>query len=349
MARAGKESSRFMERAVYANLGKISDRTLVAPGKGLDNGVVSLGDGRVIILTTDPVSEIPGFGVETSAWLSVHLIASDYTTSGRDPEFAIFTYNFPETMGESERMTYVREVGVECGKLGVAIVGGHTGSYPGAGFTVIGSGTMMGLAREGGYVTPAMARVGDVITMTKHAAIEATASLALSFPAFVDAKTGKEEGRRAREMIRLCTTVEDARAARMVGLGPGGVSSMHDATEGGVLGALEEMAAASNRSFAVETSSIPVPSEVSQVCGAFGVHPLTTMGEGALLITCGPDNIGQLQREMRRKGIRLAEIGEVGKGRGLWLKEGRIKPKRFVPKRDGYWSAYERAAKGGLR
>ena len=349
MARTGKESGRFMDKAVYAHLGKSSNRTVVAPGKGLDNGVVSLGGGRVMIVTTDPISAIPGFGAKKSARLSVHLIASDYTASGCDPEFAIFTYNFPEVMSESERMAYVEEVGLECARLGITIVGGHTGTYPGAGFTVIGSGTMMGLAPEGGYVTPAMAQAGDAIMMTKHAAIEATASFALSFPVFVAAKAGKEAGRRARQMISLCTTVEDARIARKIGVGRGGVSSMHDATEGGVLGALEEMAAASRKAFAVETENIPVPAAVRKVCGAFGVDPLTTMGEGALLITCAPARKSRLQGNMRRKGIRLTEIGKVSDGRGLWLSRGDSSPSRFVPRRDGYWSAYERAAGNGTR
>ena len=344
----GKEHAGFMERAVYSHLGEHSRRVIVGPGMGLDNGIVSLEGGLVMIVTADPVSAIPSIGMKLSAWLSVHLIASDYTTSGFDPEFAIFTYNFPPRMLESEREEYVRSIGGECEKLGVSIIAGHTGSYPGGGYTVIGAGTMLGLAPAGKYLTPAMARAGDVVLMTKHAAIEATASLALSFPTFVEQKTGPVVARRGRGMVRLCTTVKDARAARKVGIGKDGVTSMHDATEGGVLGALEEMASASGKAFDVDLGSVPRSREADEICAAFGIDPLTTMGEGSLLFTCRPAKAKELEKTMSSEGIPVAEIGRVEKGNGLLLRDYHGRPRRFKPRPDGYWSAYQRAMKQRL-
>jgi hydrogenase expression/formation protein HypE len=344
----GKEGPEFMEKVIYSNLGLPSRATKVGPGRGFDNGVISLGRGRVMIVTTDPVSAIPAIGMKRSAWLSVHLIASDYTTSGFDPEFAIFNYNFPPSMSTTEREEYVRSVGDECKRLGVTIAAGHTGSYPGGEFTVIGAGTMLGLAPEGKYVTPAMAKAGDLILMTKHAAIEATASLALSFPTFVERQAGLVVARRARRMVRLCTTVADARVARKVGIGSSGVSSMHDATEGGVFGALEEMASASGRAFEVEVGKIPRSKVADTVCAAFGLDSLKTMGEGALLMTCKRSNIQELVKRMSLEGISVAEIGKVKKGNGLWLRDRFGRTSRFKPRPDEYWSAYERAMKRGL-
>jgi hydrogenase expression/formation protein HypE len=344
---AGKEGAEFMERVVYSHLGSVSGKIRVSPGRGLDNGVISLGRGQVMIVTVDPVSAIPTLGMELSAWLSVHLIASDYTTSGLDPEFAVFSYNFPTAMSSSEREQYVRSLGEECKRLGVAIAAGHTGSYPGGGFTVIGAGTMFGLAPEGKYITPSMARMGDSILMTKHAAIEATGSLALSFPRFVEEKAGPSVARRARDMIRLCTTVKDARVARKIGVGEHGISSMHDATEGGVLGALEEMASASGNAFEVNPTNIPRSQVADEICAAFGLDPLSTMGEGALLLTCRPAKVPDLRRVMSDAGIKVAEIGVVKGGEGLLIRDLRGQLKRYVPKPDGYWSAYERAIRRG--
>ena len=315
----------------------------LGPGTGLDNGVVSIGRGRVMILTADPVSAIPGLGMSLSAWLSVHLIASDYTTSGNDPEYAIFTYNFPPAMSRADREEYVRSVGMECDLLGVAIVGGHTGSYPGSGLTVIGSGSMLGFASVRGFVAPSMARVGDAIIMTKHAAIEATCSLATSFPAFVESKVGAAYAKRARGEVRSCTTVADARAARRVGMGIRGVTSMHDATEGGILGALGEMAMASGKRFVVRPDLIPVTPESRAVCEAFGIDPLRTMGEGALLITCFPGKVPALRRALSRSGVGCADIGSVERGQGLVIRDSSGRGYSFASDGDAYWGAYERA------
>ncbi|HEV2389577.1 MAG TPA: hypothetical protein VGS04_02520, partial [Nitrososphaerales archaeon] len=75
--RQGKVSREFLERAVFSNLGAKRSSVLVKPGHGMDNAVVSLGKRGVIIVTSDPVSVIPAIGMKESAWLSVHLLASD--------------------------------------------------------------------------------------------------------------------------------------------------------------------------------------------------------------------------------------------------------------------------------
>lgn len=336
-----------MRRVVFRNLGRPSSKVRLGPGVGLDNAIVQVGGGRVMILTVDPISIMPAIGTGLSAWLSVHLVASDYTTSGCEPQYATFAYNFPPSMGPSDREEYVRSVGRECERLGVSIVGGHTGSYPGGGFTVIGAGTMMGLSREGWFVDPTMARVEDTVLMTKDAAIEATSSLALSFPGYTERKVGTRLARRARRMIRSVTTVQDALAAAEAGLGPSGVTSMHDATEGGVLGALDEMATASGHRFTVDLESIAVSHEARQVCAAFGIDPLGTMGEGALLLTCNPHSKKKLESIFRDHAIVLREVGSVSGGSGLWIRrEGRTG--RVRSENDPYWGAYERSVTKGL-
>lgn len=344
----GKAPPGFMESCVYRSLGEERKTVLVGPGRGLDNAVVSLAGGRVVILTTDPVSMIPAVGPRLSAWLSVHLIASDITASGVDPEFATFSYNFPIEMPPPERQEYLRAVGSECGKLGVSVVAGNTGTYPGGGFTVIGAGTMLGTARVGKYVTPAMAKAGDKVLMTKEAAIEAVASLAHAFPVTVAARAGGWVEREARRMVGFCTTVEDARAARKARLGTGGVTSMHDATEGGVLGALAEMASASAKRFVVNPAEIPVSKTGESVCRCFGLDPLRTMGEGALLLTCSAGAVRAVGRSMSGAGIPIREIGSVEAGEGLVLSTPGKRRSRFGAGEDGYWRAYAQATARGL-
>ena len=252
-------------------------------------------------------------------------------------------------MTEAQKEEYVRSVGRECRNLGVSVTAGHTGSYPGGGFTVIGSGSMFGFAPKNGYVTPALAEEGDAVLMTKSAAIEATMTMALSFPGHLSSRLGAGLTRRAGSMVRLCTTVKDARAARRIGIGRGGLSSMHDATEGGVLGALEELSQASGKAFVVEPLKIPVSEEAGSVCKEFGLDPLLTMAEGALLITCSPSRVPELERRLSREGLPIAQIGEVVKGRGLWLsRNGRLGEARPAGQ-DRFWAAYDRAVRGRLK
>jgi hydrogenase expression/formation protein HypE len=347
MAHRGKEAPSFMARAVYGHLGAERGDVVVGPGVGLDNGAFKIGGGGVMIVTADPVSAIPALGMKKSAWLSVHLVASDFTASGVDPRHAVFAYNFPPGMTRAQREEYVRSVGDECRRLGVAIVAGHTGSYPGGGFTVIGAGVMLGEAPEGGFVTPAMASEGDLVLMTKHAGIEAALTLATAFPAYLEKKVGARLVRRAASTTSLCSTVRDARAARRAGLGGGGVTSMHDATEGGVLGALEEMSRASGKAFVVDPEKIPVSEESREICRAFGIDPLRTMGEGALLVTASPEGAPRVERELSEAGIPASRIGAVERGRGAWLRSGSGRVRAAASGKDRFWAAYDRASRAG--
>jgi hydrogenase expression/formation protein HypE len=249
---------------------------------------------------------------------------------------------------------YAKVVSDECSRLGISIIGGHTGKYPGSDFTVVGGGVMMGLADEDGYLTPQMMRTGDEIIMTKGAAIEATAVLSLAFPRTAERALGRRMAETARGYFRLCSTVEDALASVSVGIREEGVTSMHDATEGGVLGGLYELARASGRELSVERAKIRVSDESSALCAAFGLDPLTTLSEGALIITCRPERVDEALRALSRKGIAAFRIGRVGAkssdaGR-LSLSSKGGKARGYVPpKFDPYWAAYAKGVEKGWR
>jgi len=332
----------FLGRVLVRNLGARSGDVLVGPGLGLDNAVLSIGAGRVMVVTADPLSMIPSAGMEDSAWLTVHELASDLTTSAVKPQFAVLDYNLPPSLSMEDFERYVKAVGRECSKLGVSIIGGHTGRYPGSDFTVVGGGMMMGMADEEDYVTPSMMQEGDDVIMTKGSAIEATAVLARTFPKTVRMKLGRKVAERAGSYFHLCSTVKDALVAGSVGLRSDGVTSMHDATEGGVFGALYELARSSSRMIRVDRGSVIVSEESELVCKLFGLDPLVTLSEGTLLITCRPHRSPELLRRLRKEGIEAASIGDVGvRGSGRLILSSGGRGHRYVPpKFDPYWGAY---------
>lgn len=341
----GKVPREFLEGVVFSNLGAERNSVLVKPGHGLDNAVISLGGKKVLLVTSDPLSVIPSIGLKESAWLSVHLIASDLATSGVSPQFAMLDLNLPPEMELPEVGTYLKAVGDECKKLGIAIAGGHTGRYPGSGYTVVGGGMMFSVAGRDAYVTPAMAEPEDAVLITKGAAIGATAVLAHSFPETVKETAVKAMLRKAKSRLRDCSTVKDAQASASLGLRMR-VTSMHDATEGGVLGGLFELSSACGHPVMVESERIHVPEEAAAVCAAFGLDPLTTLSEGTLVITCRPGSVENLRAALAEERVESYEIGRVGhrrQGRGLWVASGGSKPKQRAPNPDGYWKAYSDA------
>jgi hydrogenase maturation factor len=346
----GKVSRKFLREVVMKNTGAKSPASVVGPSLGFDNAIISLGGRRIMVITSDPLSIIPSLGMKESAWLTVHELASDLTTSAVRPQFAVLTFNLPPAQKMDDFALYFRELSKEFKRLGVSIVGGHTGKYPGCDFTIVGGGVLMGFAEEGRYLTPAMVQGRDRVLITKGAAIETTAVLARAFPARVREKLGESMQRKAAGYLFHCSTVKDALSAASVGIKEEGVSSMHDATEGGVLGGLYELAAASGKRIQVDPLKVFVSEESRKICTLFKLDPLTTLSEGTLILTCSRNNTERVQRRLLREGVESYMVGEVAVGgpAGLWLTGREGRPTRYLPPNyDHYWDAYSRAVTRG--
>ena len=245
MDEIGKFPLDLIERIVYPRLGAKRTEVIVGPGHGRDNAVVRLGCNQVLVATADPLSVIPPLGLKDSAYLSVHLLASDLATCGFPPRFMMVNLSLPPQMKNEEFDEYWSSLSFECKKLGVAIIGGHTGRYIGSDYTVIGGGVMMTLAPEQEYLASCMSKPGDALIMTKGTGIATTAILSRAFPKTIEKAYGTSFLEKAQRYLRQFSVVEDALTAASIGLRDKGITAMHDVTEGGLLGALYEFSEAS--------------------------------------------------------------------------------------------------------
>jgi hydrogenase maturation factor len=307
----------------------------------LDNAVVKLGAGKVLVATTDPLSFIPALRPRDSAWLSVNLLASDLTTSGLAPQYGIFDFNLPPDMRDREFAEYWKAFHDECRRLGVAIIGGHTGRYQGCGYSVIGGGVMYSIGNDGQYLTPMMGRNGDDIVLTKGVAVETTAVLARCFPRTIRKVLGTRLFERASGYLRKVSTVEDALTAASIGIHQDGVTAMHDATEGGVIAAVMELASASQLGVELDLASIAIPEETEAICRFFEINPLTSLSEGSLIIASRPNKTAKLLGKLKSVRIGSQVIGRLtSKTRVVFARTKRGRVRLRYPSFDPYWRAY---------
>jgi hydrogenase maturation factor len=334
-----------LENIIYRRLGVRRREVIVGPRLGVDNAVVRVGPRNVMVSTADPLSFIPTLGARASAWLSVNLIASDLTTSGFAPQYGIFDFNLPPTMSNREFARYWTCFHGECRRLGLAIIGGHTGRYQGCDYTVIGGGMMYSIGAKNRYLTSSMGKKGDDIILTKGAAIETTAVLTRAFPKTVRKALGEELFERAHAYLRRVSTVDDALAAASVGVHENGVTAMHDATEGGVIAAAFELANASGCGAELDLSAIPISHETEEICKIFGINPLNSLSEGSLLITCKPAWKGRILTRLKRSNIHANVIGQLIRSSSVYGISDEGKARLNYPKFDPYWKAYWKATR----
>lgn len=359
-AAIGKIAPASFRAIVGAHLGARRDEVLVGPRPGTDAAIVRVGAGRVLALTTDPLSIVPAVGAEGSAWLAAHLLASDLWTSGLPPAWAAVDLNLPPGMSDEELAVYWRALSDAFAELDVAVVAGHTGRYHGCELPIVGACTLAGVGDETRTVGPDFVRPGDRVLLTKGCAIEAgviaahlfptrlAARLAENAPPTEGAPGGAEVAAAARALDRL-SVVPDCRAALRVGVRDHGVSALHDATEGGVLGGLVELAQSCGHDLRVERARIATPPEARAACDLLGIDPAWTLSEGSLIASVRPSHLVPVMAALMDEGIPAAEVGEVVKGDGgVWLTEPDGSVRHLTePEPDPWWEAYERAVREG--
>jgi hydrogenase expression/formation protein HypE len=308
-------------------------RLTLGPGVGLDCAVIEFGD-RFLVAKSDPIT----FTAEEIGWYAVHINANDVATTGARPRWFLATLLLPEESTDATLVDRIfSQIHRACVSLGAVLVGGHTEISAGLDRTIV-VGTMLGEVTKSDLITPLGAEPGHLILLTKGVPIEATSILAHEFAAQMS-EIPVDVLARAKEFIREpgISVLREAIAASEIG----GVSAMHDPTEGGLAAGLWELSQAAHVGLVIELEKIHVPEEAHILCQAMAIDPLEAIASGALLLTVQPDRLEPVRQAIEEAGVSVAEIGWVTEGAGVIIhSEGDEHPMRY-PSRDAIARLFE--------
>ena len=319
-------------------LGKSDDTVIVPPKTGVDAGVIDIENDRVLIIAEDPIFAIPQQPLEMFGWYTVHIGASDVAVMGVKPRYMTYSLLMPPETKEEDFRTIVDAIHRAALELEIAIVGGHTGYYPGFAAPTIGGVTVFAIADKHGYVTPAGATPGDDVILTKGPAIETAGILSVIKEKELLEKYPPSLVEKAKALCKQMTVVADA----LLAMDSGGVTAMHDATEGGVVGGLYELASASAVGMEIHEEAFIYPDEVRMVCEAFAIDPVAAIAEGSLLITVRPNRSANVVTKLRSGGIDASIVGQViddVKKRTIKRRDGSV-DQLAIPRQDPFWPVF---------
>lgn len=321
--RTGKIPIDLLEETVLRFAGRTSGAVVTPPKAGLDFAAVRMGK-KYLLVSADPITGV----TEEIGDYAINVSANDVATSGNRPQYAETVVLLPEGSGRRDLAKVAAQMDRAARKLGIAIVGGHTEVTPSLPRPII---VVTAFSVVDRYVTSGDARPGDSIMMTKAAGLEGTAVLATS-GALDEADIGTEAARRARGFLSRISVVDEAVSA----YGTGWVRSMHDCTEGGVLGAVYEMSLASGLGFVLNEGAVPVEPETRAICDALSLDPLKLIASGSILLSV---KAGKEKAVRSAVGARVTKVGKfVEGGRVLVRKNGREVGVKSAPD-DELWRA----------
>ena len=304
----GKVSETVLKRSIFKQIHTKRDEVLLGAGVGEACAAVKLSPGEIFVISTDPITGT----VKDVGMLAIQITANDLASSGAEPVGVMLTVLLPEEIEEEDIREMMRQVEEACAHFHIQVMGGHTEVTRAVTQPVI-SVTGVGKVREDRLVSTAGAKPGQDILVTKWIGIEGTSIIAKEkekellerfSQAFVDTAKGFDQ---------YLSVLPDSRIAV-----EHGVSAMHDVTEGGIYGALWEVAEASGIGLEIDLKAIPIRQETIEICEYFELNPYYLISSGCMLMAA--DQGHDLVRKLEAAGIPAAVIGKAtdGKARRIW-------------------------------
>jgi len=231
---------------------KKDSRVLIPPMICYDSGV-HLINGKYLVVATDPCTGVPE---EWFGWLLINYAASDVALSGAKPEFCTINLLGPKSTKPAAFQKIMKQTCKAADKLSIAIVRGHTGMYDSLS-NLLGVATVYGSVQLNKLITPGNAKPRDLILCTKPLGLETITNFSITRKALAQQLFGVKQQEKLSMQVHMQSCVREAQQLARTGV----VHAMHDATEGGFVAALNELAEASKVGFRVNWAAIPINNE----------------------------------------------------------------------------------------
>ena len=292
---------------------------LVPPMIGYDAGVHRLGD-QYVVVAADPCTGVPE---DWFGWLLINYAASDVALSGAKPQFCTITLLGPRPTDPAVFRKLMQQTCMAADELDIAIVRGHTGMYDSV-KDMFGVCTVYGTVNPERLITSGGAKPGDHIFCTKPLGAETITNYSLTHPEVARKLFGAEKQREFAGQVKLQSCVKEALLLAEVE----GVHAMHDATEGGFVSALNELAGASKVGITVDWEKITIPPEALMLQKHFGLSDeqvLAMSSTGTILGAVAPESKNKIALALQKLGFTSSFIGEFIENKERKLVKGGIK------------------------
>lgn len=294
----GKVPPELLEQIVFSRLGYPRKEVVLRPAIGEDTAALDLAD-ELLLVSTDPIT-----GAEDKAgWLAVKVAINDIAATGGEPVCILVTLLLPETALLSDLEQIINDINDACVEEGVQVAGGHTEVTPGLRQPII-SVTALGKTRNRRVLSSSNAQVGDDIVVTKWAGMEGTSILVRDFPEVFEGVLDEVALEQAKDLFSMISVTLDGKIAAEAG-----ANACHDATEGGVLGAIYELCQASGLGAVIYADKIPVLPVTLKVAEFCRIDPLRLISSGCLVVTA-PDG-EELCEAYRKAGVNATVVGKI--------------------------------------
>lgn len=302
----GKVSESVFERTVYKTIQTIGyHEKAIEDGAGLgadcavlpsSNGCIVSAQGYaagkdaqvVVRALQHAANRLAGFGVAVTGTISIHI-------------------SLPEQLREAKLRGMLEAAAELSAKLHMPIVSSEVHVVPGIQTALANVYVQTGAVAEKELILPGKAQPEQDVVMTKWMGLEGTSLLAAAKLTELETRYPQNLVEEAKCFDRYLSIIPEAATAAM-----SDVSAMQVVREGGIFGALWELAQSSGVGLVIDLKKISVKQETIEVCEYFDINPYKLLSGGSLLITT--DKGMNLVSKLQQQGISAAVIGKTTQG-----------------------------------
>ncbi len=331
----GKVPESVLKRSILRQIRNRRQEVLCSAGVGVDCAVLLLsGEERLVTCVQEGTGDLrPGKynPAGNTSWLRYLIIKcmNNLAAAGGEPVAVSIALMLPEWTEEACLKALIKEAEDTCAGLGVAIAGGQT-TVTGALMVPAATVTGYGKTAEEADHSVRAARPGQDIVVSKWIGLEGTALLAERYRERLLKRYPSRLVEAAAGFDRYLSVFPEAAAAVKAE-----VRAMHDASQGGIFGALWELAEGAGMGLTVELRKLPLRQETVEVCELCGVNPYELLSGGCLLMTA--DDGERLARTLAAEKIPAAVVGKVTDSNDRILINGDEIRYLDKPKQDEIW------------
>lgn len=322
--RSGKISESVLTRSVLRKIKTEREEVVCGAGIGVDCAVLSFDDGEESVFSTNPVSA----PADMVCVYGVNRALNNVAAAGAEPVGILLSAMLPEDLEEKELQNMMVQAEEICSRYHVQIAGGHTeitGAVRQPVLTVTGIGKRKKEDVSGRSVKP-----GQDVVVSKWLGLDGTVRIAREHRAELLTRYPARMIEEAAGFEQFFSVIPEAATARK-----SGVCGIHDVSQGGIFGALWELANGAGVGLEIDLKKLPVRQETIEICEFFNLNPYELSSAGCLLMTAEDGN--GLAAALEREGIPAVVVGKTtdGNDRVLYNEEER----RFLepPKTDALY------------
>lgn len=298
----GKISESVLKRSVLKQLHTRNDRVTLKSAVGEDCAVIdfdgSQGD-QIVTCTESFTLNVSDRNVRAKC--AVYAALNNIYSAGARPIGIEMALLIPTIENEANLRETVRAIDAVCEEAGVVVLGGHT-HVSRAVRNIIINITAIGEADKNVLTPSSAVRPGMDIIVTGYVGLEGTAILANEYKERLTERFSAAFINKSAAYIDVISTAKEAASA--VGAG---AAAIHDASEGGIFGALWDMAEASKVGLDIDLKKIPIRQDTIEISEFFDINPYKLLSGGSLIIAAMDGN--RIVREIEKTGLNAVIVG----------------------------------------